>query len=178
MYSKEKAGFDLDELYRDHHLTIKKISLRHCNYDNDLAEDAVQHSYLALMESIEKEEKDIDHVLAYLIRIAINYLNSYFKKYGRVKLYENLTEYTDSTITTGDAHEMYLKKLTDEKLEEALDKIKEKDEVWHQIVTRVYIQGVSQVEVARELGLSSNAVYARIRRYKIWANKNLIEYRY
>lgn len=176
LYATKEKGFDLDQLFREHYITVKKVSLRYCNYNNELADEAVQQSYLALMERV-NEGAIIDNALAYLATIAKNYTLTEITRHKRVHPQENIVDYSDKVRFGGDVEEHYFEQLGEKKLEEALRRIKEKDEAWHYIAVQVFVNGVSQVQIAEELGISNEAVYARIRRMKAWTNKHLIEYK-
>lgn len=176
MYATKEKGFDLEQLFSDHYVTVKCVSLRYCDNNNELAEEAVQQSYLALMEKVE-EGAIIENALAYLATIAKNYTLTEVTKHKRVHGCDNIVDYSDKVRHSEDVEEHYFEQLGQDKFEEALRRIKEKDETWYYIVVQVYINGVSQVQLSEELGLSKEAVYARIRRIKKWTNKNLMEFR-
>lgn len=176
LYATKEKGFDLEQLFSEHYVTVKSVSLSYCNCNNELAEEAAQQSYLALMEKVE-EGAIIENAFAYLVTIAKNYTLTEVKKHKRVHGCDNIIDYSDKLRHSEDVEEHYFEELGQEKFEEALKRIKEKDETWYYMVVQVYINGVTQVQLAEELGISKEAVYARIRRIKTWTNKNLIEFR-
>lgn len=176
LYASRETDLDLNVLYSNHHLAVKKISLRYCDYNNDLAEDAVQQSYLALMEAIGKGVV-IEKPLTYLLTISKNYTLTQIRNLKREHLNDDIVGCSDQVRFGNDVEELYFEKLSQEKLEKALNVLKEKNETWHRIVMEVYINGESQVEVAEKLGLSKEAVYALVHRIKTWTIKNMMDYR-
>lgn len=176
MYATTENGLELDVLYRDHHLAVKKLSLSYCDYNNELAEEAVQHSYLVYMESINAGIV-IDKPRTYLMTVAKNYTLTQLKKYRNEHPYENIVEYSDQVRYGNDVESEYFEELSRQKLNEALEVIKKKNDTWYFIIVEVYLKGKSQVEIAEELNLTKEAVYALVYRIKEWTKNNMMDYR-
>lgn len=172
MQTSNTTSVNISTLYEDHKKEVKAISLSKCNYDDSLAEEALQQSFLALIETI-KEGVEIRCPRTYVMSISKNYTISQIRKLSKESLYAEPKEAMGSDNYRGSVEYMYSEHEYEGKLNDALMALKKHNPLWHYLVLSVYIDGRKQVEIANELGISSAAVYSSLNRMREWSKKNL-----
>lgn len=125
------------------------------------AQDAVQHTFLKLVENYEKLESQ-EHVKAWLIRVLCNYCSNLSKlpwKRRRVDVEEIFLYIGDDA----DCEETVLQKVQKEALWKAIYQLPEK---YRTVLHLCYMEEYSPKEIAGLLKLSYNVVCVRLNRAK------------
>lgn len=172
---------DFNWIYEKYRKLVYRLSLKYSGYDEALAEDATQHAFMQLFIEMEKGT-EINNIETYLHTVVKNYTLNQMKKLGReisqdesedTKLYgaEEIEKSAEGTC-----FENMDKHLTNQMLEAILMEMKKKNPIWYAIMIEVYYHERSQLEVARELGLTDTAMYATMRRIRKWSNKHKLRF--
>ncbi len=165
---------DFDKWYEKYYTVVKRTGMTYSGRNVQLAEDASQEAFLKLHDLIKKGEVRQDPKNL-LVTIAKNYvLNEMDKqdKFQNEETKEPNNLHGGLVASTEDAFFDQLEAdVRKRKLEYLFKALKEKKPDWHYIAIEVLYKGRSQVEVADELGLTSNAMYAKILRIRAWARK-------
>ena len=181
---------DFNQLYEKYKDLVYRISLKYSDGDCDLAEDAVQHTFLVVYKELQKE-KQILNIKSYLHTIAKNYTLNQTKKLEkevpyRVTENEEYDEYqneimnSQAGMTEESAEDAWIEQSENayyrQMTELILEEVKEKNEKWYIIIKEVFVQERNQVEVAKELNMSNATMYATIRRIREWSTKHKIRF--
>lgn len=162
------------ELFYDYKDDMKRMVLKYCNYNDSLAEDAVQQAYFKLFITMKEEGSGrIESPRAYLFMSARNFLYNYHRDNAKLQFgdKEDVLGVLDEEISSLEEDFMYAERKLAEL--EILEELKKHNTTWYYALTEVYIKKRTQKEVAQELQISSSCMYAILRRVRKWANDNL-----
>lgn len=165
-----------DQLYEQHQGMVYKISLKYSDYNDDLADDATQHTFIKLYDELRKGT-DLGNIQSFLYTIAKNYtLNSIKKEQGAYVKEELIDTDERDEMLVQSAEVAYVESVeklqSNYMLQMILDELKEKNEIWYFVVMEVFYKGRNQSDVAKELGMNDTAMYATVRRIRRWSNKH------
>lgn len=176
MYTSEEIAKVVSDLYLEYGEGVLRLCLRYCNYNNETAEDAVQFTFLRLYETLmlpPEKRKEIKHMRNWLLTVGRNYTIREMEKQQREAASADITEYKDAYDQEIGADESCFRSLNESLLNDAFKVLKAKDEVWCYIIEQIYIYNRSQVDIAKELGMSTNAMYSRLRNIRAWTSKHM-----
>lgn len=165
-----------NQIFRTLKDDVKKISMKYCDYDYHIAEDATQYAFIQLYKKFVKEGVDsIEDYRAYLVRVAKNNLLNYSRDNAKMSYGDDsgLWEAVDQVLDS--AEEEYIDGIDQCSQFKSLLKIKEHNETWYYILVEVFLRERSQKEVAADIGVPEASMYATIRKIRRWAEKNLPE---
>lgn len=166
---------EFNELYAQYNSRILDASLRYSDNDKELAADAVQVSFMRLFMKLSDGERIHDYY-NFLYTVAKNYTLNHVRKYSKVNFSDNIVSYSDQVCRDMSSEDVYLaeeeKKENKELVKAILENVAQKNPTWHYVIVEVFQSGRSQIEVAQELEISNEAMYATVRRIRAWANLN------
>ncbi len=166
---------EFDELYARYNSRILDASLRYSDNDKELAADAVQVSFMRLFMKLSDGERIQDYY-NFLYTVAKNYTLNHVRKYSKVNFSDDIVSYSDQVCRDRSSEDVYLaeeeKKENKELVKAILENVAQRNPTWHYVIVEVFQKGRSQIEVAQELEISNEAVYATVRRIRAWANQN------
>lgn len=180
MAISENKSKEFIELYKKYSPLVRKLSLKYSGYDKDLGEDIAQDILLQMYVEF-CDGVVIENMPAYLNSITRNHARNVLKKRGREIPFDTREEHQPvKEESEKSAEETVLsqmeKKEVTLKLQVVLKEMKEKNEAWYNIVIKVFYEEKSQLEVAKELGMSDTALYATIRRIRKWSQKHKVNF--
>lgn len=162
------------QIMAEHQDELMKICMHYCGNSRFVADDIVQQALINLFNKLNDDGLDsVDDYKSYMIRTLRNLAYNHKRDNAKVVYVEDheLLEALDEGLES--AENQYLEEVVELKSGKIMTKIKERNETWYYIVVEVFLMGRPQVEVANELGLTSGAMYATIRRMRSWSNKNI-----
>lgn len=176
MNVSENRSREFECLYEQHQSMVYKLSLKYSDYNEHLAEDATQHTFIQLYAALNNDVVIIN-MQTYLHTIVKNYTLNSTKKMKSMNLHEEIGECDDcEEILVQSAEETYVQTVemyqSNTMVQMILDELKLKNNVWYKVVMEVFHKGRSQSEVAKELGMNDTAMYATVRRIRKWSNKH------
>ena len=62
--------------------------------------------------------------------------------------------------------------MVEELTEEILTALKEKHEIWYEIINMIFFMDMTHEEIAEKLGITKEVLYSRRHRAKLWIRKN------
>ncbi len=177
MTISEKENISFEELYSQYELQVYRLGLKYSDYNHDLAEDALQQTFMKLFIEMQKGVEITNH-LSFLHTIVKNYtINSNIKNKREVLIDKSDSgEIWETQEKELSAEDKCIKAMSEyassQVLEAVLEEMKEYNSMWYLIITEVFYKERSQSEVAKELGMSNTAMYATIKRIRNWSNKH------
>ena len=162
-----------NEIYQTFRNDVYKISLYYTQ-DRDAADDIAQkvfYQYYLRSDNVKEE-----CVRAYLLHSARNMSLNWRRDRKR----EVQGEYLDVLLNEDEPHhsaeDEYLgEELHQEKelfVNNMLDRLREENETWHEIVNLILCLEKPHEEVAEELGITRDVLYSKLYRAKKWIRKN------
>lgn len=150
-------------LFREYSRELFWVAYAFCS-NREMAEDAVQETFLRLWEQREKGEM-VHNVRSYLVRTAKNYLTDQFRRRQLHERHEEmLTEEFEHVLSDEYDEEEYRAMLS-----KAQTLVASLPEACRRIFVRYAVEGLSYKDIATAEGLSVNTVKAQLR----IANKKL-----
>lgn len=172
-YKSEKDKL-FDSIYRTYEADVYRACL-YISRDQYLSQDVTQQAFLNFYERFEETQPQC--IKAYLIQSAKNLLKNHYRDNKRfVENDENGDIPFADDLTTESIEEQYIeeearimkRKLTDEILVD----LKESHESWYEILYMMYYRDMNHDQIVTELEISKEVLYSRLRRAKVWIQKN------
>ncbi len=158
---------------------VYRIGLFYSDNDVELAQDSAQQAFFQLQVKLLKNEP-VDNLRAFLAKTAQNYVMTMRRKRGRELPYEDIVEVAEKIYLLDGVEEKYIRDFEELELMRTvnyyLEAVMIRNPLWYEIAIRVFMEKRSQVEVAKELGMTESAMYATVRRIKKWSKKYLENY--
>lgn len=180
VYTSEEIIAIIKALYEKHSVEIKNFCMNYCNKDEDLAEDALQLTFLKLHETLLvplSEREPIVNMRNWLFTVGKHCVLAQLKKHKKEFATDEIISISDTNSYAAGADEIFFESLNEGVLKAALQELKEKNATWYYIIIQIYVNGKSQTELAKEMGIGENAMYSRMRNIRAWANKYLQDYK-
>lgn len=149
---KEKEFCDAYNLYAD-------AIYRHCYfrvYNKDLAEDLTQETFIKTWKYI-SEGREIENIKAFLYKVAVNLIIDNSRKKTTV-VFDDIKEKEVSVRL----YSMESSIINNFEVKEIIRLLDDLDEKYRQVVVMRYIDQLSPPEIAKVLGISTNAVSVKI----------------
>lgn len=161
-----------EEIYRTFQNDVYRISLYYIK-DMHTAQDITQKVFYQFY--MHYENINPDSVRAYLFRSARNLSYNWIRdtkrevggEYLDVMPEENVPQYSTEDEYIRDEHEREAKEFVSFLMEQ----LREENESWYNIVNLIYCMEKPHDEVAKELGISREALYNKLYRAKKWMRK-------
>ena len=158
-----------EKIYRTYQNDVYKISLYYTK-DEHIAQDITQkvfyHFYLQL------DNVNLEMVRTYLIRCARNLSYNWLRDTRHERGGEYLENVPEENIPHYSTEDDYIR---DEQQQETrefvailLENLKEEHELWYNIVNLIYCLEMPHDQVAKELGMTREALYNKLYRAKKW----------
>lgn len=168
-----------DEIYRTFQNDVYKISL-YFTKDEHTAQDISQKVFYQFY--LHFDNVNPNTVRAYLIRSARNLSYNWLRDTKRIVGGELLDTIPEEHVPQYSTEDEYIK---EEQIQETkvfvqaiLERLREENESWYQIINLIYCLEKPHDEVARELGMSRDVLYNKLYRAKKWIRKHFeTEYR-
>ncbi len=167
MDDKEKEFFDAYKQYAD-------AIYRHCYfrvYNEDLAKDLVQETFIKTWKYI-GEGKEIKNIKAFLYRVAVNLIIDHSRKKSTVVLDE--VKEKDASLRLYSMESSMIDTFEAKEIVETLNDLEEK---YRQVIVMRYIDQLSPPEIAKALGISTNAASVKIN-YAMKKLKEIVKTKY
>ncbi len=151
-HHKEKEFLDAYQQYAD-------AIYRHCYfrvYNKDLAEDLTQETFIKTWKYI-TEGKEVKSIKAFLYRVALNLIIDHSRKKTALA-FDDMKEKEVSVRL----HSIENSMIDDFEIKEIVATLDDLDEKYRQVITMRYIDQLSPPEIAKILGISTNAVSVKI----------------
>ncbi len=166
---KDEAAFI--ELYNEFFPVVYKFLLSKSR-SGEMADEAVSRTFLNMYAHLSEYDESRGAFSTWLFRIAINELRMMFREKGR-SLSAEWDENFDPPAPEKDSPETrILKRERDGELHQALARLSEREQ---KILTMTYWLEMSAGEIAEELGMTSDAVWAVLSRSRKTLKKYLEE---
>jgi RNA polymerase sigma-70 factor (ECF subfamily) len=166
---KDEAAFI--ELYNEFFPVVYKFLLSKSR-SGEIADEAVSRTFLNMYAHLSEYDESRGAFSTWLFRIAINELRMMFREKGR-SLSTEWDENFDPPAPEKDSPETrILKRERDGELHQALARLSEREQ---KILTMTYWLEMSAGEIAEELGMTSDAVWAVLSRSRKTLKKYLEE---
>ena len=166
---KDEAAFI--ELYNEFFPVVYKFLLSKSR-SGEMADEAVSRTFLNMYAHLSEYDESRGAFSTWLFRIAINELRLMFREKGR-SLSAEWDENFDPPAPEKDSPETrILKRERDGELHQALARLSEREQ---KILTMTYWLEMSAGEIAEELGMTSDAVWAVLSRSRKTLKKYLEE---
>lgn len=166
---KDEAAFI--ELYNEFFPVVYKFLLSKSR-SGEIADEAVSRTFLNMYAHLSEYDESRGAFSTWLFRIAINELRMMFREKGR-SLSAEWDENFDPPAPEKDSPETrILKRERDGELHQALARLSEREQ---KILTMTYWLEMSAGEIAEELGMTSDAVWAVLSRSRKTLKKYLEE---
>lgn len=171
-YKSEKEQ-SFENLYETYCNDVYKVSLYYVK-DEYAARDIAQKVFFELY--LHYDNVDMSKVRAYLMRAARNTCFNWIRDTKREVKQGSLHAYSDNVELIGNPEDTHIaqecKQCEKEFFTHIMKCLREKDETWYNILNLVYCMGKSREEVAKELGITVQALYSRLHRAKEWLRKH------
>ena len=164
---------DFNNIYNITYDNTLKYIVLHCNDFEDV-NDLMQDTYLELYKHFKKKKfDDIQDVSGYVIGIAKNIMNKYYrKKYNNPEKYNR--EYNEEILNSSDSN-IELDFITKENVEIIWNYIQKKDVIVAKVFYCYYFLDMKISEISKELQLNEstikNYIYRTIKEIKNNLNK-------
>lgn len=160
---------EFESVYVEYHQMVIHLSYD-VLHDYDLAQDVCQEVFMKLDEKI--ESLDRERIKGWLLRCgkrkSIDFVRRAYRKNEIFVIAEKLEE--DFVVE-------YLLEVENEKSRKqfrnfVLDKLKQKNRVWYELMTRVVVESEPAAMVAEEYGITVVNLRMKISRARHWLYKN------
>lgn len=164
---------EFEEIYRTYKDDIYRISLYYTK-DEHIAQDISQNVFYQFYFHINDVKAEC--VRAYLIRSARNMSYNWLRSVSRDVGGEYLDTIPEENVPHYSTEEEYIR--DEEKREiieftkELMERLREHNESWYDIVNLLYCLGKTREMVADELDISRELLYDKLYRAKQWLRKN------
>lgn len=167
-----------EELFDSIYRTYVEDVYRACLYiskNEDLSQEVTQQAFVNYYERFEKVKPEC--LKAYLIQAAKNLMKNYYRDNRRfVENDENVELPISDSLACESVEDQYIQaeeRSAKQKLTwEILEDLKEGHENWYDILYMKYYKDMDYDEIATELNITKDVLYSRIRRAKVWLQKN------
>ena len=161
-----------EKIYRAYQNDVYKISLYYTK-DEHIAQDITQKVFYQFY--LHFDNVNLDMVRSYLIRSARNLSYNWLRDTKRERGGEYLDNVPDENVPHCSTEDDYIrdeeKQETKEFVTMLMERLKEENESWYDIVNLIYCLEKPHDEVAEELGMTREALYNRLYRAKKWLRK-------
>jgi RNA polymerase sigma-70 factor (ECF subfamily) len=150
--SKEKEFMEAYQRYAD-------AIYRHCYfrvYNEDLAKDLTQETFIKTWKYI-SEGKEVKSIKAFLYRVAVNIIIDHSRK--KTALVLDQVKENEASIRLDSVESAMIDNLEIKEIVAMLDNLEEK---YRQVIVMRYIDQLSPPEIAKVLGISTNAVSVKL----------------
>lgn len=160
---------DFESIYLEYHHMVIHLAFD-ILHDRDLAQDVCQEVFIKFHEKI--EHLDRDRIKGWLLRCgkrkAIDFLRRSYRKNEVSAISEKMEE--DFVVE-------YLLETENEKSRRKfrnflLEKLKQKNQMWYELMIRVVVENESAAAVAEEYGITLVNLRMKISRARHWLYKN------
>ena len=160
---------EFEDVYREYHHMVIHLAYDGL-HDYDLAQDVCQEVFMKMDEKI--ESLDRDRIKGWLLRCgkrkSIDFVRRAYRKNEVSVIAEKMEE--DFVVE-------YLLEIETEKSRKqfrnfVLDKLKQKNQTWYELVVRVVVESEPAVMVAEEYGITVENLRMKISRARHWLYKN------
>ena len=149
-----------DDIFEQAYTDFSDAIFRHCAFrlrDREKGKDLMQETFLRLWNFM-SEGKDIDHMRAFLYRIANNLVIDYVRK----KKEQSLDAMQEAGWDIGHDETGHMQDRI--ALGQIMDSLKDLDEQSREVIVMRYIDGLPPAEIAEILGESPNTISVRLHR--------------
>lgn len=176
-HSYEDEEREFRKVYMEYHKVIRKVAYVHVG-DYHLAQDICQEAFLRLhlyFDSMPKEK-----IKAWLIVVAVNLARDIRRKGGQYTEIVGLPEREEADDRGAEGKER-----ADNNVEEflersdarslclkALESLREKNEMWYEVLVLVECVGVPRKKIAEAHGLTLTTIDGHLKRAKKWLKAN------
>jgi len=161
-----------EELYRTYQNLVYRVSL-HYTKDTYAAEDVTQKVFYQFYTHFDNVNPDC--VKAYLARSARNLALNYLRDRKREVHGDYLDVIGEEEAPLRSAEEIYIsgenRRKKKEFVDSILERLREENESWYQIVNLIFCLEKPHDEVAKELGITRDVLYSKLYRAKKWMHK-------
>lgn len=166
-----------DKLYRSYADNIYKVCL-HLTENEDLAQDIMQQTFINAYDYF--EDVNPNCIYAYLVRAAKNLIYNYQRDSKREisteMIYEEGHPEELASESLEEAYLQHEKESLQENLSvRILEDLREKNEDYYKILMMIFFYNKSHDEISKELGVTKEVLYSRIRRAKLWVRKHYMK---
>lgn len=163
-----------DSIYRAYVEDVYRACL-YMTKNEDLSQEMTQQAFVNYYERFEVTKPEC--VKAYLIQSAKNLIKNYYRDNKKIVENDENGDLPFATeMVTGSVEEQCIEEETRELRQkltvEILTDLKENHEIWYEILYMLYFRDMSYEDITEELNVSKDALYSRIRRAKVWIQKN------
>lgn len=161
-----------EKIYRTYQNDVYKISLYYTK-DEHIAQDITQKVFYQFY--LHFDNVNIEKVRSYLIRSARNLSYNWLRDTKRERGGEYLDNVPEEHVPHYSTEDDYIR--DEQKQEEKafvatlMEGLKEENESWYDIVNMIYCLEMPHEEVAKELGMTREALYNKLYRAKKWLRK-------
>ncbi len=166
-----------DDAYSRYVDKLYRVLYKYAEEDRFL-DDVVHDTFLDYYDNMDKIEDDM--IFVWLSHVAINSLKSLYRREGKCLLnssYASALREEEQEVPS--AEDEYLEKDMCREIRkfrrDILDKLKEENPLWHEVIMKMCVMGMTAKEVAREQGVSNYVIYARLHRARDWIKKSYKE---
>lgn len=165
-----------EKIYRTFQNDVYKISLYYTKEEH-IAQDISQKVFYQFY--LHFDNVNLDSVRSYLLRSARNMSYNWLRDTKREVHGEHLDVIQEEDIPHYSTEDEYIR---DEQARERkefvvmlLERLREENESWYEIVNLIYCLEKPHHEVAKELGISRDVLYNKLYRAKKWMQKKFAE---
>lgn len=161
-----------EEIYRTFQNDVYRISLYYTK-DSHTAQDISQKVFYQFY--LHFENVNIGSVRAYLIRSARNLSFNWIRDRKREVHGEYLDVIPEEDVPHYSSEDEYIKEEQERETKEfvgiLMERLREENESWYNIVNLIYCMEKPHDEVAKELGMTREVLYNKLYRAKKWLRK-------
>ena len=165
-----------NEIYVTFHNDVYKLSLYYTK-DTYASEDITQKDFYQFY--IHRDNVHEDRVRAYLLHSARNFSFNWLRDKKKEVDGEYLDVLEEEEIPYHSAEDEYIRDEKSKKeclfVNDMLERLREENESWYQIVNWVLCLDKPHEQVAKELGITREVLYSKLYRAKKWLQKNFKE---
>ena len=161
-----------EEIYRTYQTDVYRISLYYIK-DEYMAQDITQKVFYKLY--LHFDNVNLECVRSYLLRSARNLSFNWLRdtKHEQGDYIDNIPEESAILLSAEDEYIREEQQKAHRKFaSEILNKIREENESWYDILNLIYCLEKPHEEVAKELGITRDVLYSKLYRAKRWVRKH------
>lgn len=160
-----------DEIYSKYYRLSLKVAYS-VIHDMDLAQDICQEVFVTMFFKLDEIDEIYAKawILAYSKRIAVDFCR---KSYNRHEVVSEILETGNTVSWSGNPEELILRKELCRKKLNIFMSLKNKNEVWFDLIRRVVVNEENPVSVASDYGMSVKYMRTLISRARHWMRKEL-----
>ena len=161
-----------EKIYRIYQNDVFKISLYYTK-DEHIAQDIAQKVFYQFY--LHYDNVNLEKVRSYLIRCARNLSYNWIRDTKREMGGEYLENIPEENVPQYSTEDDYIrdeqKRETKEFVAILMERLKEENESWYDIVHMIYYLEIPHEQVAKELGMTREVLYNKLYRAKKWLRK-------